>query len=418
MHTTPRPHAAQAAAQKPPRAATDNFSAWPDGAPGPQFSWPLSPQRFRPQGAAWPRWSDRLEPAGPELLAEGGLRLQGRSKSGNADQPLVSYVTVVRNNTKTLARTLESVQRQTYANVEHIVLDGASTDGTLDIIRQGGAHLDYFASEPDAGLYDALNKAIPLARGQCICVLNSDDWLEPDAAQTVARHMRGRPDKTLLATGASIHDAKGKARVWSPSLVHPGSYLICANDCHNAIYATPQAYEASGPYDSTYKIAADFKWIMACLDEGVQFLYTQDCTVNYALGGISSNVVQHSLECLRIVRERFPYLSEQEVRGLYWCFYAFLNTSGPHMDFTGPKDHMGFLRGLLCLHADRPELALAVSWASLSRLRHPFDPDAGDLEVTPEAASFSRCLVSAAQALLRCSPRLYDGARRLYRRIT
>ena len=114
---------------------------------------------------------------------------------------------MVRNNTTTLARTIESVQQQTYGNVEHIVLDGASTDGTLDLIRQYADRLDYFVSEPDAGLYDAINKAVPLARGQLICILNSDDWLEPHAAEiAVHRHARRGGGPSLLADDALVRN--------------------------------------------------------------------------------------------------------------------------------------------------------------------------------------------------------------------
>src|SRR5262249_20286541 len=141
-------------------------------------------------------------------LIEGGRRMTGRVKSSTSTWPLVTYVTVVRNNVKTLQRAIDSVQRQTYPAVEHVVLDGGSTDGTLDVIRKYGDRLDYFASQPDEGVYEALNKAIPLARGDLICVLNSDDWLEPGAAQTAVTLVPDVAAATLVLTGAAVRHAR------------------------------------------------------------------------------------------------------------------------------------------------------------------------------------------------------------------
>ena len=160
----------------------------------------------------------------------------------------MTYVTVARNNTATLARTIESVHRQTYPNVEHIILDDASTDGTLDLIRHYADCIDYFASEPHKGLYDAVNKAVPLAKGQLICILNSNDWLEPTAAEIAAHRMAGFDGAGTLLTGAQIQAPPGGVERY-PDFVHPGSYFKCASDCHNGIYATPAAYDFSGPYD-------------------------------------------------------------------------------------------------------------------------------------------------------------------------
>src|SRR5262249_38494164 len=153
----------------------------------------------------------------------------------------------------------ESVQQQTYDAVEHVVLDGSSTDGTLDVIRRYADRLDYFASAEDEGIYNALNTAIPLAHGDLICVLNSDDSLEPDAAATAVSLLNDLQAPTIVLTSARArHGRPGNgepplAIEWHPALVHPGSYFTCADDCHNGIYATRSAYERSGPYDTSYQ---------------------------------------------------------------------------------------------------------------------------------------------------------------------
>jgi glycosyltransferase involved in cell wall biosynthesis len=350
-------------------ATPASFLGFHNGAAGPVFGMPP-----RNRSIQRPEWTDALLASGVASRPEGGLRTAGRIKHGTPDQPLVSYVTVVRNNAATLGRAIDSVQRQTYANVEHVVLDGASTDGTVDLILRHADRLDYFVSEPDQGLYAALNKAIPLARGQLICVLNSDDWLPPDAAEIAVRHMRHRTqDAALLATGAVIRNLTEEIVTdWPPIFAHPGSYFTCAIICHNGVYATRAAYERSGLYDASYKIAADFKWLMTCVDEGVDFIYTSEVAINYSLGGTSGDSVGHSRECRRVVAERFPFLSKQEINGLYGGF--FLLKQQPHDEPDQPHEPLTtLLRRLFVDHISKPDFRLALTWAAMTKLEHPAD---------------------------------------------
>jgi glycosyltransferase involved in cell wall biosynthesis len=395
-----------------------SFYDYRNGSRGPSFAVSDRPAPDR-RDSGWPLWRDALPASSAPGRAEGGLRLQGRLKSGTPAQPLVSYVTVVRNNTATLARTIESVQQQTYPNVEHVVLDGASTDGTLDVIRRYADRLDYFVSEPDAGLYDAINKAVPLARGQLICILNSDDWLEPQAAEIAARRLRDQGGAALLLTMAHVlHDAH--RHDWIPGLVHPGCYFTCANDCHNGIYASRAAYERSGPYDTSYKIAADFKWIMACLETGAAFVYTKEATVNYSLGGASGDVRQHSIECMRVVRERFPFLSSAEVSGLYHSFFLM---AGPvaAQQRDRPSHFTEFLRAVFVAHAGQRDFLDALSWAAVSKLEHPMDMAADRARLAAAAArnvfSFKRLLLEFVKTVLHRHPRLFGMAQRSYLRL-
>lgn len=367
----PRPLAPGALAAKFSRRdgiVEANFIDYQNGSHGPLFP---AHERARSRAHAfdWPCWIDAL-PRSSSRRDEGGLRTRGQYKTGTAASPLVTYVTVVRNNTATLARTIESVQRQTYPNVEHVVLDGASTDGTLNLIRQYADKLDYYASEPDKGLYDAVNKAIPLARGQLICVLNSDDWLEPDAAAIAVHRMGSCEGAAVLLTAANVVQGDEVVQEWYPAFVHPGCYFMCANDCHNGIYATRMAYERSGPYDDSYKIVADFSWIMTCLEGGATFKYTREVTVNYSLGGTSGDVRQHSIECMRVVGERFPSLTPTDITGLYHCFFLFAGAA----NLPGhPADRTEFLRDVYARHSSDPDFLSALGWASIEKLRHPAD---------------------------------------------
>jgi len=348
-----------------------NFLDYQNGSHGPHF-----PRRKAAHPKAlgshdWPCWSDAL-PLQESRLEEGGLRTRGRYKSGTAALPLVTYITVVRNNVATLSRTIESVQSQTYPNVEHVVLDGASNDGTLDLIRRYADKIDYYVSEPDKGLYHAVNKAIPLARGQLICILNSDDWLTPEAAEIAVHRMGDCTGSAILLTAANVVQEHKVVQEWYPAFVHPGCYFMCANDCHNGIYATRAAYENSGPYDDTYKIVADFKWIMTCLEADVTFVYTREVTVNYSLGGTSGDVRQHSIECMRVVGERFSSLTPTDITGLYHCFFLF---AGAANLLASPMNRTEFLRDVYARQSADSDFLLALGWASIEKLCHPADAE-------------------------------------------
>lgn len=360
---------------------TASYMGYENGGRGPVFS-RLPVNQDKSHQPSWPIWSNTLpvcSDTGSRRL-EGGLRMKGIFKTGTPLQPLITYVTIVRNNAATLERTIISVQEQTYPRVEHIILDGASTDGTLDIILRHGDQLDYFASEPDLGLYDALNKVVPLARGELICVINSDDWLEPNAAEIAAKHMSGAPINALLLTSARV-SVEDVIHEWPPAFVHPGSYFSCANDCHNAIYATRLAYEKSGPYDSSYKIAADFKWIMSCMESGAVFVYTNEITANYSLGGTSGDFLQHSLECMKVVQERFTFLTPSEVRGLYHSFFIFSNESNAY-EIDRPANYSQFLREVFARHISHPDFLNSLGWASIVKLDHPVDHQQATPDVT------------------------------------
>lgn len=294
-------------------------------------------------------------------------------KCSSLATPLVSYVTVVRNGARTLARTLQSVRDQSWRNVEHIVLDGLSSDGTLELIAAHAEHIDYYASEPDQGLYDALNKAIGLARGALICVLNADDWLTSDAAALAVRahQAAGSPEAHLVLSAAWVMKDSGR-RLWLPGPLDLAAYLRCASICHNGVYATPAAYRATGPYASDLKIAADFRWLMATVDARVAASAIDEPTVHYSPGGLSSNLGQHTQDCARVLGQRFSFLDPAEVWGLLHAFHAYRGNLKPFAD-SRPA-HIGrFLAALAHRHAGEGDFMAALAQASTFALQHPED---------------------------------------------
>jgi len=114
-------------------------------------------------------------PEGEERQGEGGLRMKGYFKKSFEDKPLISIITVVFNGEKYLEETMQSVINQSYDNVEYIIIDGGSTDRTLDIIKKYEDRIDYWVSEKDSGMYDGLNKGFSCAQGELINFCNADD---------------------------------------------------------------------------------------------------------------------------------------------------------------------------------------------------------------------------------------------------
>lgn len=303
----------------------------------------------------WPHWRDRL----PAPDHEGGRRLASRAPLG--EKHLVSYLTVVRNAASTIQRTIDSVASQTFPRCEHIVVDGASTDGTLEILARNSQKLAYYASKSDQGFYQALNKAVGLCAGDLICVLNADDWLEPQAAEQVSVVYKQSSDAALYLTGAHSHYG-WLQRKWFPAQVGLSSWVTCANVCHNGIYASRATFEKTGAFREDLKIAADFDWIMRAFEAGCRFEYVDCETVHYTHGGMSNDVRAHALECLKVLTVRFPQLEMADAKGLMGLFYPFRN----HVEELAawrPKAPGQFVKQVLAKYDGQDDLQRVVTEA-------------------------------------------------------
>ena len=140
-------------------------------------------------------------------IFEGGLRSKGYFKKSYKNRPLISVVTVVFNSEKYIEETIKSIINQTYDNVEYVVIDGGSTDGTIDIIKRYEDKIDYWISESDNGIYDAMNKAIDIVTGKWVNFINSSDTLNKNAYIKIKDFLVKKSNKCdVVAFGYSIQN--------------------------------------------------------------------------------------------------------------------------------------------------------------------------------------------------------------------
>lgn len=249
---------------------------------------------------------------------EGGARLGAGDapRQGASSHPRISVVTVVYNRAETLERTINSVLGQSYPNIEYIVIDGGSTDGSLDIIQKFSERIDYFISEPDNGVYSAMNKGISLASGDYICLLNADDYYDENFISSLVKRARdGDPD--IVCGVINMNGA-----VIEPREMNDGVYFGHLNFFHGTFLVKKECYEEVGPYNEDFRIVSDVFWVQSAYAAGKSFAICRDAVVHFSDGGLSSGntPARRALlisETARMYRTHFPFLTDEDARAIY-----------------------------------------------------------------------------------------------------
>jgi glycosyltransferase involved in cell wall biosynthesis len=210
----------------------------------------------------------------------------------------VSIITVCFNSAATIRDTIESVIAQDYADIEYLVIDGGSDDTTMDIVAEYRDRIDVVVSEPDRGIYDAMNKGIERASGDVIAILNSDDFY---SSATVIGKLMGCMEETSADTvfaDLAIVDAKDTKRViryYESRGFHPGRLRYGWMPAHPTLLVRRELYEKLGKFSLEFRIAADFEMVVRLYHNGrASYAYVPIVAVKMRAGGISTGGLANS----------------------------------------------------------------------------------------------------------------------------
>lgn len=222
----------------------------------------------------------------------------------------ISIITVVYNNAHVIKNAIDSVLNQTYDNIEYIIIDGKSTDGTVEIIQSYGDKINTFISEPDCGIYDAMNKGIKLATGDVVGILNSDDWYSShDVIENIIKIFEHKKVESVFADLVYVRPANLEkvVRYYDSSYFSPNKFAYGWMPAHPTFFCKRELYEIYGYFRTDYKIAADFELLVRFLaTHQTRYFYFQHPIVTMRLGGVSTSFKSlyiNSIEQLRACKD-------------------------------------------------------------------------------------------------------------------
>ena len=193
------------------------------------------------------------------------------------EQPLVTVITVCYNAREMLLRTMNSVWEQTYKHVEYVIVDGASTDGTLELLEEYGGRIDHWVSESDKGIYDAMNKGVSMAKGKWVIFMNAGDCF---ADNHVLENVFSVPRQADVIYGDVVKGGVVK-KASSPRNAHRMFF------CHQCVFVKIESLKAF-PFDISHKMSADFKQMKQLWLAGKQFLQLDFPIADFDVQGVSN----------------------------------------------------------------------------------------------------------------------------------
>ena len=232
----------------------------------------------------------------------------------NCTHPIFSIITVTYNAGKVLENTILSVISQTYRNVEYIIVDGASKDNTLEIIGKYSKYISKMVSEPDKGLYDAMNKGIGMATGDYLCFLNAGDkFHDKETLQQIAETLKNKDLPDVIYGETAIVDEVGNflhmRRLSTPEHLNWRSFKQGMLVCHQAFLAKREL-ALKHPYDMHYRFSADFDWCIRIMKEAKCLHNTRLTLIDYLNEGMTTRNHKASLkERFRIMVKHYGWVS-------------------------------------------------------------------------------------------------------------
>jgi len=219
----------------------------------------------------------------------------------------ISIITVTYNSSTTIADCIQSVQNQTYHNIEHVIVDGVSKDNTLEIIESLPNRVVKIISEPDKGIYDAMNKGIKIATGDIIGILNSDDlYTSNDVIETIAQIFESQAPDCVHADLYYVrqNNTNQIVRHWKTCDYKNGSFKKGWHPAHPTFFVKKEIYKQYGIFNLNFKLAADFELMMRFHERfHVNSIHLHEPIVRMRLGGASNknirNIIKQNIECYK-----------------------------------------------------------------------------------------------------------------------
>ena len=217
--------------------------------------------------------------------------------------PKISIITITYNSEKTLEETIKSIKAQNYDNLEYIIVDGGSTDSTLDIVKKYSDVVSKYISEPDEGISDAFNKGILMAQGDIIGIINSDDMLCDGALIKLASAYDGETD--VYYGNAMICDEDGvrTSILTSSKDLSSMPYSFCI--VHPATFVTKNAYDKYGVFDKNIRCTMDYDLLLRYYKAGAKFKYLDENISVYRTGGTNMKLRKITIDEVRDISIRY-----------------------------------------------------------------------------------------------------------------
>ena len=253
---------------------------------------------------------------------EGGRRLEGGVKESRTSEPLVTIITATFNASEGLPDTIRSIREQTYENIEWIVIDGQSTDATVELIRQNEDRIDYWLSEADKGIYDAWNKGISQARGDWIAFLGAGDSYCPDA---ISRYMNDIAQSSVFPEFVSsrvrlVNSDGAELRIWGTNFDW-GAFRKYMSVAHVGALHHRSLFEKYGNFDITYTSAADYELLMRC-GATLKTKFLDMVSVDMLVGGVSNSY--QGVHETYLIQERYGVGISAKFRYFLACLKRFV----------------------------------------------------------------------------------------------
>lgn len=242
----------------------------------------------------------------------------------------ISILTPCWNSARTIERTIKSVLQQNFIDYEYIIVDGGSTDGTIGIIKKYEPLFDgrmKWKSEPDRGIYDAFNKGIRQAKGKYVWIVNSDDWMTPNALDIIFEKTKEANEEAVLAFSLNFVDDKGDFIRKQFSGTDYAKYYRqdYIGIMHPATVVPKSVYDKYGLYDIQFSIIADADWFHRIVERQVRIVSYRDTITNMSQGGVSTqyNLRKESEDRVKYLKKNYSNYFTRVTHYLLWLYHFY-----------------------------------------------------------------------------------------------